>query len=66
LETTAQAIYFINSILLHLIYFKTVRRTLQGSGLWSATKKKVLYVKADSSSEVAGAAPQHGNWTVDN
>jgi hypothetical protein len=66
LETTAQAIYFINSILSNPIHPKTVRRALQGSGLWSATKKKVLYVKANSSSEMAGAAPKHGNWTVDN
>ena len=41
LDTAVQATHFINSTLSHPVHSQTVRRVLQKSGFWFATKKKV-------------------------
>jgi transposase len=45
LDTVVQATHFINSTLPHPVHPQTVRRALEESGLWSATKEKVSMLK---------------------
>ena len=42
LDAAVQATHLINSTLQHPVHPQTVRRALQESGFWSATKKKCL------------------------
>ena len=61
LDTVVQATHSINSILPHPDHPQTVRRALQESGLWAATKKKVPMLKKTHHQRQLEFAQQHEN-----
>ena len=65
LDTAVQATHFINSTLSHPVHPQTVRRALQKSGFWSATKKKVLMLKKTHQQKRLEFAQRHENWTLE-
>ena len=65
LDTAVQATHFINSTLSHPVHSQTVRRVLQESGFWPATKKEVPMLKKTHLQRCLEFAQRHENWTVD-